>query len=132
MAQSLVDSGAYPAICSEHCTAKTIGCQIEFFPVQTVEEGLFTTVLDLVATQLRFMLYDATGLHCSSTQKYVVSSQRRSSTPWHDRNLSAERRGIVGGRHKARCSSHLEYITNRCFPTVSSTASLRIVKISLA
>ena len=131
MARSLVDSGAYPAFCSEHCTAKTIGCQNEFFPVQTVE-GLFTTVLDLVATQLRFMQYNATGLHCSSTQKSVVSSQRRSSTPWHDRDPSAERRGIVVGRHEARCSSHLEHITNRCFPTLSSTASLRTVKISPA
>jgi len=106
-------------------------CQVELFPIQTVE-GLFTTVLDLVAAQLRFMQNNATGLHCSSTQQYVLSSQRRSSTLWHDGNPSAKRRRIVGGRHKARCSSHLEHIINRCFPTVSSTASLRTVKVSLA
>jgi len=92
---------------------------------------MFTTMLDLIATQSQ-LVQDSTGPHCFPTQKYVVSLQRRGSTPWHDRNSSAGRRRIVGGRTKARCSSHLENMSNRCFPSVQFTASLQTIKLDLA
>ncbi|KAH0405505.1 hypothetical protein KCU89_g45, partial [Aureobasidium melanogenum] len=87
-------------------------------------------MLDLIATQSQ-LVQDSTGPHCFPTQKYVVSLQRRGSIPWHDRNPSAERRRIVGGLTKARCSSHLEHMSRFVSWTVivmAESASHKLVR----